>query len=196
MDKNLIRNIVIIVVIIIGVGFLYWKFDYSKNATKITELKQEYDKLNTQVNEARKVAARMQEYIEKLKILEKQLEIANKMLPDSQNFETIIDSVTILANRNNIKIKEIKPNPPSSGADYSTLSFQISVLGSYHTLALFFNSLGNQERIYKVYDISLNPSKGNEGDYNLSANFILSTYYKGTGVANNTQGGKNAKKKK
>ena len=84
MDKKNLMKLIIGGVVLVGVLFLYWKFDFSKNASQISTLKGEFDNVNTQVNEARKVAARMAEYIDRIKVLEGQLKIANRMLPDSQ----------------------------------------------------------------------------------------------------------------
>jgi len=190
MDKTLLRNLIIAVVVIIGIGFLYWKFDYSKNASKINEMNAEYDKLNTQVAEARRVASRMQETIEKLRVLEATLEIAKKMLPDSQNFEQIIDTLTILSERNAVKIKKLTPLPVSKGAESSTVAFDVSLYGSFNSLAQYLTELGNQSRIYKVSDISIKPTTTAEGEYSIAVSMRVTTFFKGTGTANTQKGGK------
>lgn len=192
MDRTLIRNIVIGVVLIGGILFLYWKFDYSKNSANISTLKADYEKLNTQVEEARKVASRKAEYEAKLKILEKQLEIANTMLPDSSDYKSVINRITLLANKNNIKINKLGPKSPISGADYSTLSYDLDVSGTYNSIALFLTDLGNLNRIYQVSDISVDPLRNPEGDYTVSSKFMVKTYYKGTsdGSTKNKKGGK------
>ncbi|MCK4524603.1 type 4a pilus biogenesis protein PilO [candidate division WOR-3 bacterium] len=189
MDRSLIRNIIIAVVIVVGIGFLYWKFDYSKNAGKISTLNTEYNKLNTQVAEARRVAARMQETIEKLKTLEATLKIANKMLPDSQNFELIIDTITILSERNGIKIKKMTPLPVSIGAESSSRSFNISIFGSYNTLAMYLTALGNQTRIYKIRDLKIKPIKSDEGDFSIQSQLTITTFFQGTGIKTTKKGG-------
>ncbi|MDY6788298.1 MAG: type 4a pilus biogenesis protein PilO [candidate division WOR-3 bacterium] len=190
MDKTLLRNIIITAVIVIAVGFLYWKFDYSKNAKRISELQKEYDKVNTQVAEARKVASRMDEYIQKLKVLEAQLKVADKMLPDSQYFEEVIDTITLLAERNNVKIKKMSPKPVSRGSESSSMGFGMEVLGKFSTIGLYLTSLGNQSRIFKTQDIEISPiSSTPEGDYTVSAKFSITTYFKGTSNGENSQQG-------
>lgn len=189
MDRTLLRNIIIAVVVLIGILFLYWKFDYSKNASKISELNAEYDKLNTQVAEARRVASRMQETIEKLRVLEATLEVAKKMLPDSQDFEQVIDTLTILSERNGVKIKKITPLPVSRGAESSSISFSMTLLGTYNSFAQYLTELGNQQRIYIASDLKINPKDSDEGDFSIETNLKITTYYKGTGESNNQKGG-------
>lgn len=190
MDRTLLRNIIISVVVVIGILFLYWKFDYSKNASKISELNAEYDKLNTQVAEARRVASRMQETIEKLRVLEATLEIAKKMLPDSQDFEQVIDTLTILSERNGVKIKKITPLPVSRGAESSSMSFSMTLLATYNSFAQYLTELGNQQRIYKVSDIDMNPKESEEGDFSIETQLKITTYFKGTGEPTNKGGNK------
>lgn len=192
MDRTLIRNLVIGVVLIGGILFLYWKFDYSKNSSKISVLKADYEKLNTQVEEARKVASRKAEYEAKLKILEKQLKIANTMLPDSSDYKSVINKITLLANKNNIKINKLSPKTPAAGADFSTLNYDLDINGSYHNIAMFLTDLGNLDRIYQVKDIIVDPLKNADGDYTVKAAFKVQTFYKGTsnGEDVNKKGGK------
>ncbi len=189
MDRNLIRNIIIAVIIVVGIVFLYWKFDYSKNSGKINTLNTEYNKLNTQVAEARRVAARMQETLEKLKVLEETLKVANKMLPDSQNFELIIDTITILSERSGIKIKKLTPLPVSIGAESSSRSFNISILGSYNALAMYLTALGNQTRIFKIRDLKIKPINSNEGDYSIQSQLTITTFFQGIGTQTTKKGG-------
>lgn len=183
MDRGTIQKVAIIAVVVAGLLFLYWKFDYSKNAKNIKTLKAEFDNLNTQVNEARKVAARMSEYIQRIRVLEAQLKIANKMLPDSQKVEDVIDTVTLVANRNNLKIMSIKPLSVSNAGDYATMTHEISVLGTYNTLGQFLTDIGNQNRIYKINDLTIKPNKKDlDNIVTISSVLTLVSYYKGDEV--------------
>lgn len=192
MDRGTIQKVAIIAVVVAGLLFLYWKFDYSKNAKNIKTLKAEFDNLNTQVNEARKVAARMSEYIQRIKVLEAQLKIANKMLPDSQKVEDVIDTITIVANRNNLKIMSIKPLSVSNAGDYAIMTHEISLLGTYNTLGQFLTDIGNQNRIFKINDLTIKPNKKDQDNIvTISSVLTLASYYKGeTVVKTEKKGGK------
>jgi len=192
MERGTIQKIAIIAVVVAGLLFLYWKFDYSKNAKNIKTLKVEYDNLNTQVNEARKVAARMSEYIKRIKVLEAQLKIANKMLPDSQKLEDVIDTITLVANRNNLKIMSIKPLTVSGAGDYSCMTHELSVTGTYNTLGQFLTDMGNQSRIYKIDNLVIKPTKKNDDNIvTITSILTLASYYKGEApVQTEKKGGK------
>lgn len=198
MDRKNLIKIIIGAVVVIGVLFLYWKFDFSKNSQQISKLKAEFDDVNTQVNEARKVAARMSEYIERIKVLEGQLKIANKMLPDSQMLEDAIDTVTLYANKNNVKIMSIHPTGIVLTEENGSINQELTIQATYASLGAFLTDIGNQKRIAKVNDISIKPLKEQtENLYTISAIVSLSTYFKGPGAAaKEKKEGKDEKKKK
>ena len=197
MDKKNLMKLIIGAVVLVGVLFLYWKFDFSKNATQISTLKGEFDNVNTQVNEARKVAARMAEYIDRIKVLEGQLKVANRMLPDSQNLEDVIDTVTLYANKNNVKIMGIHPTGLSVTDEFASVNQELTIQATYASLAGFLTDIGNQKRIAKVNDLSIKPLKDQtENLYTIQAVVSMSTYYKGPGAATKKEDGKNDKKKK
>jgi len=198
MDRKNLIKIIIGAVVVIGVLFLYWKFDFSKYSQQISKLKAEFDDVNTQVNEARKVAARMSEYIERIKVLEGQLKIANKMLPDSQMLEDAIDTVTLYANKNNVKIMSIHPTGIVLTEENGSINQELTIQATYASLGAFLTDIGNQKRIAKVNDISIKPLKEQtENLYTISAIVSLSTYLKGPGAAaKEKKEGKDEKKKK
>uniref|UniRef100_A0A7C3N6B2 Pilus assembly protein PilO n=1 Tax=candidate division WOR-3 bacterium TaxID=2052148 RepID=A0A7C3N6B2_UNCW3 len=197
MEKNNLIKTIVTVVVLIAILFLYWKFDYSKNSKTIAQLKAENDKLNTQVNEARKVAASYAEYSKRLKILENQLKIANKMLPDSQLLEDALDTLTVYANKNNVKIMNIKPLSVSVTNDYANLNHEITLNATYSSLGQFLTDMGNQKRITKVNSIAIKPLKTTDENLNtIQVVLTMSTYYKGPGAQTKTEEGKNVKKKK
>ncbi|MDD3804426.1 MAG: type 4a pilus biogenesis protein PilO [bacterium] len=197
MDKKNLMKIIIGAVVLVGVLFLYWKFDFSKNASQISKLKGEFDNVNTQVNEARKVAARMSEYIERIKVLEGQLKVANRMLPDSQMLEDIIDTITLYANKNNVKIMNIHPTGIAVTSEYGSVNQELTLQCSFSSLGTFLTDLGNQKRIAKINDISIKPIKTqSENLHTIQAVVAVSTYYKGPGAAIEKKEGKDDKKKK
>ncbi|MGE3063717.1 MAG: type 4a pilus biogenesis protein PilO [bacterium] len=197
MDKKNLMKIIIGAVVLVGVLFLYWNFDFSKNSNQISKLKGEFDNVNTQVNEARKVAARMAEYIDRIKVLEGQLKIANRMLPDSQMLEDVIDTVTLYANKNNVKIMNIHPTGIVVTSEYGSVNQELTIQSSYSSLGSFLTDIGNQKRIAKINDISIKPIKvQTENLYTIQAVISLSTYYKGPGATKEKKEGKDDKKKK
>jgi len=197
MDKKNLMKLIIGGVVLVGVLFLYWKFDFSKNASQISTLKGEFDNVNTQVNEARKVVTRMADYIDRIKVLEGQLKIANKMLPDSQLLEQIIDTVTLYANKNNVKIMNIHPIGMTVTNEQASVNQEFTIQATYASLGAFLTDVGNQKRIAKVNDISIKPLKEqSENLYTIQAIVSLSTFYKGPGAATKKEDVKNDKKKK
>jgi len=196
MDGNNLKKTIITIIIIFSILFVYWKFDFSKNAKQISNLKQENDKLNTQLNEAKKVAASLSEYLKRLRILENQLKIANKMLPDSQMLESALDTLTVFANRNNVKIMNIKPLNVNVTNSYSSINHEIILNSNYSSLGVFLTDIGNQKRITKINSISIKPLKGEMEDlHTIQTLLTLSTYYKGQGETKKEEG-KNVKTKK
>ena len=197
MDKKNLMKIIIGTVILVGVLFFYWKFDFSKNTSKISTLKRNFDNVNTQLNEAKKIAARMAEYIDRIKMLEGQLRIANRMLPDSQNLEDLIDTITLYANKNNVKIMNIHPTGVTVAGEHASVNQELTIQATYSSLGALLTDIGSQKRIAKVNDLTIKPIKDQtENLYTVQAVISLSTYYKGSGEATKKGDGKNDKNKK
>lgn len=156
-----------------------------KKKMKIINLQSQYDKLCADINKARAVARKRAMAERQFKIVTLQWNNALKMLPKSANIPDILSELTRVAGASGVKIVGFKPKRKKESGKYSELPIEIAVIGGYHSLARFFASVNNMERIINVKDLSL------ERDANtkkISAKFMAIAYF--------SKGGKVVKKKK
>lgn len=173
----------IILVMVIFLAFVY--LDYSlviktqfqnikSIGPKITKLQKDIDVLN-------KDWQRMQEVKEKQP--DKKLVLRTKKIISEDQIATLLQSISDIANKNEIKINQIKPVKETQAkqdklaketAKLSVFLINLDLLCDYHHLGAFINDLENMQAFITVQDIKITDSEGDL--FKQKALVILKTY--------------------
>lgn len=157
---------------------------------KVQELEKKTTALQGKKAELEKMEAIAADYpafkAEKEK-LEQELKTALTKLPDSSQIPELLTSISNEAKRANLDVKNFKRNdevkkPPI----YAEVPVNMSVEGSYHQVARFFESLGKLDRIVNVRKVSMKPAQKQGGgarnlkfdtnETRVAADFLVVTY--------------------
>ncbi len=169
-DKKFIL-ITLILAVLLYVDFAYLiKSQFKgikKNAKKIERLNKEIETLSRDLARAKQEKPKAEQAIKAKEFIP----------PDSLPY--LLQTISSIANKNNVKISEIKPSKIEASAQFKDISAQtisLSLFCDYHNLGRFINDLENQKEFISVEEMIIVPDGGN---FMLQkANLVLRTYVK------------------
>src|SRR6476659_10981879 len=122
-------------------------------ARKHTEL----DGLNQEIQKGRAAERKLSQFREEVKRLELELAKLLQILPSKRNTEDLIKRIETLTRQGDFTLKKFTPGEPVQKDFYSEYPIDISLEGTYHNLALFFDRMSRFSRIINVEDMKVGP---------------------------------------
>lgn len=120
-------------------------------------LEGELQKLQTDLDQKRIIAANRPKLEAEIKGLEKQLEAAIVKLPEEKEIPKLLTQVNTLGQQSGLEFLLFRPTPPVRKGFYGEVPIDIRVEGQYHSLGTFLDRVSKLERIVNVADIKISP---------------------------------------
>lgn len=125
--------------------------------TEKGRLEGELQKLQTDLDQKRIIAANRPRLEVEIKGLEKQLEAALVKLPEEKEIPKLLTQVNTLGQQSGLEFLLFRPAPPVRKGFYGEVPMDIRVEGQYHSLGTFLDRVSKLERIVNVADIKISP---------------------------------------
>ena len=165
---NLSRStqIIIFSVLMAGLAFVFYLFYLKGMMEEQAMLKKDVNRLEAAVAQAQAVEAQLKTFKAEVAELERRLEVLKNMLPSQKETPAILRSVQQMAASSDLKILKFMPLPVVPRSFYVEWPITIDVEGTYNGLGLFFERIGQANRIIDVgnfaakgLDIGASPSR-------------------------------------
>ena len=137
------------------IGGVFWQYVYSELSTQVGELEEKKISLNSRIATERRLAKNLGIYRQEVKDLEVRLTQALQELPDKKEIPDLLSSISSLARDAGLDVSLFRPVPEVIRDFYSEVPVAISVEGTYHQVATFFDEVGRLSRIVNINDISV-----------------------------------------
>jgi type IV pilus assembly protein PilO len=157
-------------------GLAWWRL-YGPMQDKIRSQDSKLSELQGKIQEGRAAKQRLPQFREEVRRLELELDKLLRILPARLNTEDLLRRLRSLAEQGDLDILRITPGNLSDKDFYSEWPIQISLQGTYHNLALFYDRIGRFSRIINVDNLTvraINPAV-NQG-HSISAAFTAKTF--------------------
>ncbi|MDH5527628.1 MAG: type 4a pilus biogenesis protein PilO [Nitrospirota bacterium] len=144
--------------------------------TRISELKAEVTQLSGELTVYQAKIKRLDQLIQENKRLQGLLEQQKRQLPDTHEVDNLLKQVTDAGARAGMNFKLWRPGSPAQHPNglYQELPVDVEIEGLYHQIGVFFEFLGQLDRIVNVKDLSIKPI-GKDGA-RLRANFVTTAF--------------------
>lgn len=172
--------------LLVGVGFLlllypFNSFWYKKKQEELIALQARLESLDTQNRQARITSARGGGELEELMALyERHVAKLEELIPAAEEVAALIDDISDRTRIADVALNSIEPEPAETGAFYTKTSYQMAVIGEYHSVGRFLTEIASLSRIVTPVevDISLYQQPNLYPDYvaPIIANFRIETY--------------------
>jgi type IV pilus assembly protein PilO len=132
--------------------------------------------LQTQVEENRKIAANLPRLEREYFQLNKELEKALTELPDQKQIPLLLTSITSAGKSSGLDFLVFKPRPEEPKEFYASVPVDITVSGSYNSVAKFFVAVSELPRIVNISNVVTSDVKSTGDQTNLKVTCLATTF--------------------
>ncbi len=188
--QRILIAVSIMLVIIVGfVWYLIWP-----KVGEINKYQTKLEKIEKQLNTAKRNAAALKKFQEKMREAEAQFKTAMRALPEKEEIPSLLTNISKSGKDAGLEFLLFEPKPEVRKEFYAEIPVAINVTGDYHDVAVFLDKVARLSRIVNVRDISMGHTKKNPG---LTTSCPAVTYkFVEPSKEDDTKGKKKKKKKK
>ncbi len=156
MDKNLIKKVAVVLVVIVALGYLGNMYILKPKRDRIAALDKEIKAATLKIEKAREALKKAKALAREIAELEKKLDVMKAVLPTKEEIPGLIREVSKLGYYNRINYALFKPGREVVKADqgYAVLSINLEFKAFYPQLVSLLNGVSKMERLVKP--VSLN----------------------------------------
>lgn len=143
---------------------------------KIAKVETEQRKLDGDLMEKTAIANNLNQFRREKELLEQRLQEALAELPNQKNVDELLQLFQDRAQKSGVEVLTVEPQEPVSEGFYARLPIPMSVTGSYHEIATFFDAVSRLRRIVNVSNIVMEQPKELKGRVVVSAKFLATAF--------------------
>ena len=159
-------------IVILAVAF--WYFVYDPYSTEIAQTEGKIASLQQEINKAKARASNLKRFEVEYAEVDAQFQEALKLLPNTKEIPSLLKSITQLGTDSQLEFLLFSPQRERAQDFFMEIPVSIEVRGTYHNVAIFFDKVGQMERIVNILNVSMTPQK--ERSTILTARFDAVTY--------------------
>ena len=157
------KKVLILVVILCVIAGLYLYVFFLPWQDSMNVAKGELSKLTKELNESRAITRDLQKFREQVDKLNEELKNALTQLPNEKEIPEILKTISSLGKQSNLEFTLFKPKPEVPQQFYAQVPIELTVLGSYHNIGMFFDKVSKLPRIINVVDFNMTRAKDVKG---------------------------------
>ena len=146
--------------ILLIVAFVY--FSYLPKLKTIDKLKSNLTKIENELEVAKKNARQLNTYRKKMQDAEEQFKIVMRALPEKEEIPTLLTGISKAGKNSGLDFILFQPKPEIKKDFYAEIPVAIKVVGDYHGVATFFESVAELNRIVNIRGIQMRPEDNGE----------------------------------
>lgn len=148
----------LVLILGLSIWFLFWP----KKQT-IDTLEVQLKTAKTELAKAKKNAEELNDWRTKMKKKEVQYKTVMKALPEKEEIPSLLAGVSQAGKDAGLEFVLFQPKPESNKEFYAEIPVDITVSGSYHNVAVFFDKVSNLPRIVNIRNTSIVPGDKKAG---------------------------------
>lgn len=133
----------------------YWFALFNAKREQLGAANERLSELQVQLAENRTLAADLPRFREELGKLDAELTEALRQLPNEKELPILLTNITTLGKNAGLEFKDFIPQQEVKKGFYAEVPISISLRGSFHNLASFFDELSRLDRIVNVENFSI-----------------------------------------
>ena len=174
------KKVLILVAILCILAGLYLYAFYIPQQDELKVAKGELDKLRKELIISKDIARDLQKFKEQIDKLNEELKNALTQLPNEKEIPEILKNISSLGKQSNLEFTLFRPKPEEPQQFYAKVPIELTVLGSYHNMGIFFDKVSKLPRIINVVNFSMARTKEakdkGESEILLKSSCLINTY--------------------
>ena len=156
--KMPIRIAIFLGTIVLLAGLFLWLF-YHPKSEEIAQTRDEITRLQQKLNQAIVRARALKKFEGEYAEVDAQFQEALKLLPNTKEIPSLLKSITQLGTDSQLEFLLFSPQRERPQDFFMEIPVSIEVSGTYHNVAIFFDKVGQMERIVNILNVSMVPQK-------------------------------------
>ncbi len=157
------KKVLILVGILCVIAGLYLYVFFLPWQDSMNAARGELSKLSKELNESRAITRDLQKFKEQVERLNAELKDALTQLPNEKEIPEILKSISSLGKESNLEFTLFRPKPEVPQQFYAQVPIELTVLGNYHNIGIFFDKVSKIPRIINVVDFNMARAKEAKG---------------------------------
>jgi type IV pilus assembly protein PilO len=153
-----------------------WQAVISPLYADLDRLKARQIAVETEVQKAQAMAARLPAAQREVRALEAQLRQIEAVIPEEKDPQDVLRNLHELASLSLLDIASFKPKPIIAKAQYTEWPIELGLEGSYHDLGRFFDRIAEMSRLMSVTDLQIKTKARPNGRGTISASCVATTF--------------------
>ena len=162
---------VLLGMVVFGLG--WWQF-LSPMKDQLAAGELQLAELQTKIQEGRAAKQQLPKFRDEVHQLEVELDKLLRILPARRNTPDLLRRIRSLAEQGDFSLRRFTPGNLSDKEFFSEWPIAISVDGTYHNLALFFDRISRFSRIINIEDLIITAQP--TGQHTITASFNAKTF--------------------
>jgi len=138
---------------------LFFYFVYLPKTEQIASTRAEIAKLQQKLNQALVRVRSLKKFEAEYAEVDAQFQEALKLLPNTKEIPSLLKSITQLGTDSQLDFLLFSPQRERPQDFFMEIPVSIEVSGTYHNVAIFFDKVGQMERIVNILNVSMTPVK-------------------------------------
>lgn len=181
------KNLLYAGVLLALAAFGFYDRLYTPRKEQIAALETRLEQLNTVNTRSRAITRGAEgEVDQQLALFRQQLEMAEGLIPSSEELPNLLDAISAEATRTGVNLTLIQPVGATEETYYTRRVYDMAVVGEYHQIGEFLTRVASLPRIVTPTNLVLAPREGQAGaqptegtsaaEVPLEARFSIETY--------------------
>jgi type IV pilus assembly protein PilO len=164
--------------LVLAFGYYFWI--QTPNAERAANLEQRVERLTQQNDGLRVVVSRFGPDLQRrIAVYQEHVRVLEQLIPYREDVPRLIYQITENALGNGVELAVIRPGAEQPAEFYTRQTFELQVVGEYHSIAEYLTSIGSLGRIVRPHDLKLSVESAKpdgEGSPALRAIFRIEVY--------------------
>ena len=144
--------------LLLGAAFYY--LQYKEQSEAIVKLQADLSQQEKRLASLKKAAEQLPQLQVDLAQAEEDFSKLLSLLPDQKEIPSLLETVSKLGAQVGLENILFQPQPEQIHEFYAIIPIRLDLLGTYHKLGAFFDSMSKLNRILKVENLSITRQKG------------------------------------
>lgn len=157
-------------------GLLFWQVTQKRQQPRIDAAKARLAELQVKINEGRAAEQKLPQFREEVQRLTVELDKLLRILPARRNTPDLLRRIRTLTEQGDFDLKSFQPGAYIEKDFYSEWPISVTLDGTYHNLAFFFDRISRFSRIINIENLQLSALRQGTREHTLAASFVAKTF--------------------
>lgn len=170
------QKMIVVGILVAAICAGAWFLDISPARDTISDNEQKIEKQEAELLKLQQQAQHRTQFMREVERLKQRLREAEEQLPKQAEIPKLLRDIAYEAQQSGLRLDRFEIQAESQQGDFAQVPVKMSVRGSYHEIAVFFDRLAKMPRIVNVTDVNMTTPTMENKKIVVGSSFTATTY--------------------